>query len=112
MTFLLLVLALSTHLTVEAAIPVLLLGGVASAGFSATQYALVYTLAPPEMRGRATGILSICIGSSMLGHYHTGLLFERLGSANAMHLMAIEGITAMVALGLLWQRARRQKPVG
>ena len=76
----------------------------ASASFSATQYALIYVIAPPDMRGRATGVLSLFIGSSMFGHYHTGLLFERLGSVTAMRLMAIEGMMAMLALGILWWR--------
>jgi predicted MFS family arabinose efflux permease len=62
-------------------------------------------MAPPEMRGRAAGVLSIFIGSSIVGHWHAGLLFERLGSVWAMQVMAIEGLAAMVALGLLWWRA-------
>src|SRR5262249_34883709 len=77
---LLLILGLALHLTVGAAITILLMSGIAAAAFSSTQYALVYNIAPPEMRGRATGVLSIFIGSSMLGHWHAGLLFERLGS--------------------------------
>ena len=102
--FLLLVLGLSLHLTVGTAVAALLLLGLASASFSATQYALIYVIAPPDMRGRATGVLSFFIGSSMFGHFHTGLLFERLGSVTAMRLMAIEGMTVMLVLGILWWR--------
>jgi predicted MFS family arabinose efflux permease len=104
LAFLLLVVGLSLHLTVGTAVAVLLMLGLASASFSATQYALIYVIAPPDMRGRATGVLSLFIGSSMFGHYHTGLLFERLGSATAMRLMAIEGTMAMLVLGILWWR--------
>ena len=56
------------------------------------------------MRGRATGVLSIFIGSSMLGHWHAGLLFERLGSVAAMKVMGCEGLAAMLVLGVLWWR--------
>ena len=105
LSFLLLVLALSLHLTVGTTVAVLLMLGLASASFSATQYALIYVIAPPDMRGRATGVLSLFIGSSMFGHYHTGWLFERLGSATAMWLMAIEGTMAMLVLGILWWRS-------
>jgi predicted MFS family arabinose efflux permease len=105
LAFALLVLALSLHLTVSTAIGVLVLIGMAAASYSSTQYALVYTMAAPDMRGRATGMLSIFIGSSMLGHYHTGLLFERLGSARAMQVMAAEGIAVMIVLAMLWRRA-------
>ena len=73
--------------------------GVAAAAFSSTQYALVYNMAPPEMRGRAAGVLSIFIGSSMVGHWHAGVLFERLGSVAAMQVMAGEGLAAMLVLG-------------
>lgn len=101
---LLLMLGLALHLTIETAIPLLLLNGVAAAAFSATQYALIYNIAPIEMRGRATGLLSIFIGSSMLGHWHAGLLFEGLGTVAATKVMACEGLTAMILLAVLWWR--------
>jgi predicted MFS family arabinose efflux permease len=102
LSFLLLVAALAWYLTVGAAIAVLLLLGLSAASFSATQFALVYVISPPEMRGRATGVLSLCIGSSMLGHYHTGYLFEHLGSVSAMLVMAVEGSLALLVLSVLW----------
>jgi predicted MFS family arabinose efflux permease len=101
---LVLILGLALHLTVGAAVTILLVSGIAAAAFSSTQYALVYNIAPPEMRGRATGVLSIFIGTSMLGHWHAGLLFERLGSIAAMEVMACEGLAAMLALAALWWR--------
>jgi predicted MFS family arabinose efflux permease len=101
---LLLMLALALHLTVGVAVAILLIVGVAAAAFSSTQYALVYNMAPPAMRGRATGMLSIFIGSSMLGHWHAGLLFERLGSIAAMKVMGCEGLAAMLVLAALWWR--------
>ena len=105
---LLLYAALSLHLTVAVAVPVLLLVGVASAAFSATQYALVYTLAPPELRGQATGVMQFFIGTSILGHWLTGLLFERLGSVSAMQVMAGQASICLAALWLLWRRATRE----
>ena len=87
-----LMLGLALHLTVGAAVAILLLSGIAAAAFSSTQYALVYNIAPPEMRGRATGMFSVFIGSSMLGHWHAGLLFEKLGTVAAMEVMACEGL--------------------
>jgi len=101
---LVLMLGLALHLTIGAAVTVLLMSGVAAAAFSSTQYALVYNIAPPEMRGRATGMLSFFIGSSMLGHWHAGLLFERLGTIAAMQVMACEGLTVMLVLAVLWWR--------
>jgi predicted MFS family arabinose efflux permease len=106
LALLVLMFGLSLHLTVPTAVAVLLVMGLAAACFSATQYGLVYVMAPPEMRGRATGILSLFIGSSMLGHYHAGILFERLGSASAMTIMATEGAAMMLILAVLWFRSR------
>jgi MFS family permease len=107
---LLLVLGLALKLTVGAAVAILLVFGVASAAFSSTQYALVYSMAPPAMRGRATGVLSIFIGFSMLGHWHAGLLFERVGSITAMEVMAGEGLVAMLVLAALWWRTPMHRP--
>jgi predicted MFS family arabinose efflux permease len=105
---LVLMLGLALHLTIGTAVLILLLTGVAAAAFSSTQYALVYNIAPPEMRGRATGMLSIFIGSSMLGHWHAGLLFEKLGTIAAMEVMAYEGLAAMLVLAALWRRTPMQ----
>lgn len=105
LSLLLLMLVMAMHLTVPASVGILLLVGVCAAAFSSTQYALVYNMAPPEMRGRAAGLLSIFIGSSMLGHWHAGVLFERLGSVAAIQVMACEGLAAMAVLGILWWRA-------
>ena len=41
---------------------VLLVTGLANAGFSIMQATLVYLAAPPEMRSRIYGVLSVCIG--------------------------------------------------
>ena len=103
-SFLMLMLVLALHLTAGTAVIVLLLLGMAAAAFSATQYALIYVISPPDMRGRATGVLSLFIGSSMLGHYHAGLLFERLGSSQAMMVMACEGAVVMAVVGVMWWR--------
>jgi MFS family permease len=102
LALLVLMLALSAHLFVGTAIPVLLLMGACAACFSASQYALVHVLSPPELRGRATGVLSIFIGSSMIGHYTAGQLFGMLTSVQAMQIMSLAGIVAMLVLGCVW----------
>lgn len=104
MSILLIVAALSYALVAEAAFVAICLLGIGSACFSATQYALVFLIAPPEMRGRATGILTIAIGSAALGIYNIGWLFETFGSAPAMKLLALQGVPVLTLLGLLWWR--------
>lgn len=106
--YVLLIAVMSLHLVVGTSALLLVLLGVAAACFSATQYALVYLSAPPEMRGRATGMLSLFIGSSLVGFYHTGYLFERLGTVDAMRLMAAEGVITLLFLGVVWWRMPSQ----
>ena len=110
LAFLLLLVALSLYLTIEMAVACLLLIGVASACFSATQYALVYTMSSPEARGRATGFLSIFIGTAILGFYNTGYLFARFSSPDALKIMVLEGLIPLLVLGILWVRSKPPLP--
>lgn len=102
---------LSLHLSLGSAVPLLLVLGVSGACFSATQFALVYSMADPARRGRATGFLSIFIGLSTVGYFMTGMLFDRFPSTMAMRIMAAAGFLGMIGLGCLWWRsARRLSP--
>lgn len=103
--FLVLLALISLHLTVPTAAVGLFLIGAAAACFSASQYALVYTVAPPELRGRAAGFLSIFIGSAVIGFWNAGALFAAYSSATAMAIMAAEGMVPILILGALWWRA-------
>lgn len=111
LSLLLLMLGLSFHLEVKVAVAALFLIGAAAACFSATQYALVHLISPPEVRGRVTGVLSLFIGSSMFGHYLAGQLFGRMTSPDAIRTMAVAGILSMIALGLAWRTAKPLKAV-
>jgi len=93
---------LAWFLSVEMATLALLCAGVAAACFSSTQYALVYHVAPPEMRGRATGLLSMFIGTGALGLYNTGFLFATFTSAHALTIMVAEGSAAILLLAVAW----------
>lgn len=105
-SMLMLMLVLSFHMTVLTAVPALLLMGAGAAAFTATQYALVHVSSPPELRGRATGVLSMFIGSAMLGHYIAGRLFAAFPSPIATRTMAIGGLVMLVVLGGLWVTTR------
>ncbi|MGG5889254.1 MFS transporter [Falsiroseomonas sp. HC035] len=81
----------------------LLLVGVGSAGFASMQATLVYTTAPPELRSRALGVLSACIGLGLLGFLHLGLMANWLGASTATALIGAEGVLAL-ALTRRWWR--------
>lgn len=85
--------------------------GLSQSGFSTMQSALVYAIAPPGMRSRLFGLLVICIGSGLLGMMNMGLLGEWLGGASAVRIVALEGVVALVLIGIGWPQLRERQPV-
>ena len=106
LSFLGILLGLSVWLVLGSVVVGLLLLGAASAAFAASQYALVYMLSPPEMRGRASGFLAMFIGTSTIGFYNTGRLFDQYATVEALRIMGLQGLIALAVLGILWLWAR------
>ncbi|MGI9425698.1 MAG: MFS transporter [Hyphomicrobiaceae bacterium] len=100
------ILALSFHFTPQFTIFALIALSFGGACFSANQYTLIYTTAAPELRGRAFGFLSMGIGCGTLGLWNAGYLFNNFASADALRIMALEGLVPMLLLGLYaaWRR--------
>jgi predicted MFS family arabinose efflux permease len=74
---------------------VLLFGvGLGNAGFSTMQSTIILLSAEPGMRGRAVGVLGLCIGSTPLGLLELGALSAAAGAPVAI------GINAAVGLAL------------
>lgn len=81
----------------------LLATGLANSGFSVMQATLIYLAAPAEMRSRLYGVLSLCIGSGLIGFVNIGVMAEVIGAPDATILSGIEGLAAM-ALTWRWWR--------
>jgi MFS family permease len=72
---------------------VLLLGvGLGNAGFSTMQSTIILLSAAPGMRGRAVGILGLCIGSTPLGLLELGAVAALVGAPAAIGLNAGLGL--------------------
>jgi MFS family permease len=82
---------------------VLLVTGLANAGFSIMQATLIYLSAPPEMRSRIFGVLSVCIGVGMIGFIHLGLLAGLVGASWATATIGVEGIIVLVLTRRWWR---------
>jgi predicted MFS family arabinose efflux permease len=82
----------------------LLLTGVSNAGFSVMQATLIYLAAPPEMRSRMYGVLSVCIGSGPIGFLALGVLADLIGASAAT---ALSGTVGLCALAVTWPWWRR-----
>jgi hypothetical protein len=82
---------------------VLLLTGLANAGFSIMQATLVYLSAPAEMRSRIYGVLSVFIGVGMIGFLHLGWLAGLIGAPWAIVTTGIEGLLALLLTRRWWR---------
>jgi MFS family permease len=82
---------------------VLLITGLANSGFSIMQATLVYLAAPPEMRSRVFGVLSVCIGVGMIGFLHLGWLAGMIGATWAIMTIGAEGLVALLLTRRWWR---------
>lgn len=82
----------------------LVLTGVGGAGFAIMQPTLVFLATPPEMRSRALGLLSVCIGLGPLGFLALGGLAEAFGASAATAGMGLAGLAALGATRRWWRR--------
>jgi MFS family permease len=96
--------ALAPNLPVAAA--ALVLTGIASAAFSIMQATIVYRSAPPELRSRMLGVLSVCIGVGPIGFIHLGWLADLIGAQSATAVIGIEGLLALLLTRRLWREVR------
>lgn len=89
----------------------LVVGGLGSAAFANMQSSLIILHAPPQMRSRLMGLLTVCIGMGPLGIMLVGALATFAGPLPAVDMLETGGLLAVCAAGLAWQRLeRRQNP--
>jgi len=81
----------------------LLLTGVSGAAYAALQATIVYLAAPPDMRSRMLGVLSVCIGTGPFGFLWLGWLAARIGANEATAITAALGLLALAATRPLWR---------
>jgi MFS family permease len=81
----------------------LLLTGLGGAGFSTMQATLVYLAAPPEMRSRILGVLSVCIGVGPIGFVALGLLADAIGAQWATTASGSAGLLCLALTRPLWR---------
>src|SRR5215468_6123133 len=81
----------------------LLLTGVSGAAYAALQATIVYLAAPPDMRSRMLGVLSVCIGTGPFGFLWLGWLAACIGANEATAITAALGLLALAATRPLWR---------
>lgn len=80
--------------------------GFAGACFSTMQATIVFLSAPPAARPRVMGVLSVCIGTAVLGFLHLGLLADWLGGQGAVVASSLEALAMLALCALLWPEVR------
>lgn len=86
------------------AFALLVIGGFGTAGFGNMQSTLMLTEAPPEMRSRLMGVVTVCIGTGPLGQLAAGGLSDGLGARGAVLVMAVAGLVLTGAMVLALRR--------
>ncbi|MEM7060458.1 MAG: MFS transporter [Pseudomonadota bacterium] len=81
----------------------LAVAGFATAAFASMQSTLMYRIAPPGMKGRYLGLISICIGAGLIGFANVGLMAELFGAEAALRIIAAEGLIASLFIILFWR---------
>jgi MFS family permease len=90
----------------------LLFTGICNAAFSVMQATLIYLAAPPEMRSRLYGVLSVCIGSAPIGFLCLGLLADAVGATAATAMSGIVGLLVLLATRRWWRQVGIRAPSG
>ena len=80
--------------------------GLSGSCFSTMQSTLTYSVAPPEMRSRVFGLLTICIGTGLIGFCNIGLMGEWFGGSAAIRIVAAEGLIPLLLIGIGWQQLK------
>lgn len=91
---------------------VLLLGGVGQSGFGTMQSTITMLAAPPDMRGRMVGLMSVCIGiGTPLGALAIGIMAENFGTPWAITVNALAGLglllPSLILTPLAWGQTRQ-----
>jgi predicted MFS family arabinose efflux permease len=82
---------------------VLMMTGLANAGFSIMQATLVFLAAPADMRSSVFGVLAVCIGAGMLGFLLIGGLAAAIGASAAIVVTGIAGLLALYLTRRWWR---------
>ncbi len=85
----------------------LFIGGAGASSFASMQSTLILTEAPPEMRSRLMGMVTVCIGTGPLGVLLVGAMSDHIGASAAMLVMALAGIAGLALIYLRWPALRR-----
>jgi MFS family permease len=107
--FLAMVLLFALSRSFPLSLAALFASGIGIAGFAVMQSTIMFLSSPPKLRSRLMGLLTVSIGTGPLGMLHVGYLADWLGAGNAILIMAIEGLLALVLVAWWWPELWRTR---
>ena len=105
--FLVCVIAMTLAPVFPLACLLLMIGGFGSCSFANMQTSLIVLHAPPQIRSRLMGLLTVGIGMGPLGVLMVGAIAGFIGPRLAIDVITSAGLVVVVLLGLWW-RAREK----
>ncbi len=90
----------------------LVAAGIGASAFANMQTSLIILHAPPQMRSRLMGLLTVCIGMGPWGILLVGGLSGVFGPRVAIDMIAITGFASVMWCGLYWKRRENQDRAG
>jgi MFS family permease len=91
-----------------AALIVLILLGLGTAGFGTMQATIVVLSAKEEMRGRALGVISLAIGAGPIGALIIGAIADVASPETAIMILTSIGFVTVGLVGILMPKLRGQ----
>jgi MFS family permease len=85
----------------------LAIGGFGSAAFANMQTSLIVLHAPPHIRSRLMGLLTVCIGMGPVGILLVGFLADRVGPMRAIDIVETICFIWVAWIGVRWRRRER-----
>ena len=86
----------------------LVVAGIGASAFANMQTSLIIMHAPPAMRSRLMGLLTVCIGMGPWGILLVGILAGLFGPLIAIVTLSLVGFAAVLWCGLYWKRREKQ----
>ena len=87
----------------------LVVAGIGASAFANMQTSLIILHAPPAMRSRLMGLLTVCIGMGPWGILLAGTLAGLFGPLVAIDTIAFAGFASVAWCGLYWKRREKQE---
>jgi MFS family permease len=107
--FLVMVLMFALSRSFPLSLAALFASGIGIAGFAVMQSTIMFLSSPPALRSRLMGLLTVSIGTGPLGMLHVGYLADWVGAGNAILIMAVEGLLALVLVAWWWPELWRTR---